>query len=68
LASVSLGETSLGLSRITDFMEVSMALKVGRSAPDLDLESHLGRRIRLKDYHGKCNVALIFFPLAWTPI
>jgi peroxiredoxin len=45
-----------------------MALKVGQMAPDFALESHLEKTVRLSDYLGGKNVALIFFPLAWTPI
>jgi peroxiredoxin len=45
-----------------------MALKVGQPAPDCELESHLGERVRLSDYWSKCNLVLVFFPLAWTPI
>jgi peroxiredoxin len=45
-----------------------MVLKVGEIAPDFSLESHLGTTIRLSDYRGRTNVALIFFPLAWTPV
>jgi peroxiredoxin len=45
-----------------------MVLKVGDLAPDFSLESHLGTTVRLSDYYGRCNVALIFFPLAWTPV
>ena len=45
-----------------------MALRVGQSAPDFVLDSHLDRQIRLSDYLGKVNVVLAFFPLAWTPI
>lgn len=45
-----------------------MNLKVGDRAPDICLESQLEKNIRLSDYHGKKNVVLAFFPLAWTPI
>jgi mycoredoxin-dependent peroxiredoxin len=45
-----------------------MTLTVGQPAPDYELESHLGKRIHLRDYLGKSNIALVFFPLAWTPI
>ena len=45
-----------------------MALKVGQLAPDFMLVSHQDKTVRLSDYLGKKNVALIFFPLAWTPI
>jgi len=45
-----------------------MMLKIGDSAPDFELESHLERKVRLSDYTGKKNVVLAFFPLAWTPV
>jgi peroxiredoxin len=45
-----------------------MALKVGQKAPDFTLKSHDGREIRLRDFRGKKNVAMAFFPLAWTPV
>lgn len=43
-----------------------MVPKIGQSAPDFQLPSHLGNTIRLSEYRGKCNVVLAFFPLAWT--
>jgi peroxiredoxin (alkyl hydroperoxide reductase subunit C) len=45
-----------------------MTLKVGDLAPDFILKNHLGEETRLSDYRGKNNVALVFFPLAWTPV
>ena len=45
-----------------------MALKVGHFAPDFTLENQLGEKTRLSDYRGKKNVAIAFFPLAFTPI
>jgi peroxiredoxin len=45
-----------------------MKLKVGQKAPDFTLKNHLGGETRLSDYQGKRNVALVFFPLAWTPV
>jgi len=46
-----------------------MALRVGQKAPDFTLKSHLDeKKVSLSDYLGKKNVALIFFPLAWTPV
>jgi peroxiredoxin len=45
-----------------------MALKVGQSAPDFVLKSHLDREVRLSEYIGRKNVVLAFFPLAWTPV
>jgi peroxiredoxin len=32
------------------------------------LNSHLKERVCLSDYLGKRNVAMAFFPLAWTPV
>ncbi len=45
-----------------------MALRVGHFAPDFTLESHLEQKVRLSDFRGKKNVAIAFFPLAFTPI
>ena len=45
-----------------------MTLKVGQTAPDFILKNHLGEETRLSDYRGVENVALAFFPLAWTPV
>jgi peroxiredoxin len=45
-----------------------MTLKVGQKAPDFTLKSHDGREIRLSDFRGKKNVAMAFFPQAWTPV
>jgi len=48
--------------------EKDMALKIGQTAPDFILKSHLDRDVRLSQYLGKKNVVLAFFPLAWTPV
>jgi peroxiredoxin len=45
-----------------------MVLEVGQTAPDFILKNQLGGETRLSDYRGKANVALAFFPLAWTPV
>ncbi len=45
-----------------------MPLRVGEQAPDFKLRNHLGGETRLSDYRGKKNVALVFFPAAWTPV
>jgi mycoredoxin-dependent peroxiredoxin len=45
-----------------------MAKKVGDIAPDFELKSQTGQPVRLSDYRGRCNVVLVFFPLAWTPV
>lgn len=45
-----------------------MALKLGQTAPNFVLDSHLEKPVHLSDYLGKKNVVLAFFPLAWTPV
>lgn len=45
-----------------------MVIECGMQAPDFELESHLGDRVRLSEYRGKHNVLLAFFPMAWTPV
>lgn len=45
-----------------------MVLKVGQTAPEFCLDSHLGYKVCLSDYAGKKNVVLVFYPLAWTPV
>jgi peroxiredoxin len=45
-----------------------MATNVGDRAPDFTLPSHLGKKVTLSKYHGKKNVVIAFFPLAWTPV
>ena len=45
-----------------------MAVKVGDMAPDFELPSHNGNKVRLSDFRGKQNVFIAFYPLAWTPV
>jgi peroxiredoxin len=45
-----------------------MVPRVGEPAPDLTLKGHDGREFHLSNYHGKKNVVIAFFPLAWTPV
>ena len=45
-----------------------MALAVGDRAPDFCLKSQTKEEVCLRDYLGKRNVVLAFFPLAWTPV
>jgi len=41
---------------------------VGDIAPDFELTSINGKKVKLSDYKGKKNVVLFFFPLAFTPV
>jgi peroxiredoxin len=48
-----------------------MALNVGDTAPDFELQSVTGKqkgKFKLSDYRGKKNVVLAFYPLDWTPV
>lgn len=45
-----------------------MGLRVGKTAPDFVLKSHEGNTVRLSSFRTRCNVVLVFFPLAWTPV
>ena len=41
-------------------------LKIGDTAPDFELNSSQGKKIKLSDYRGKKTVVLAFFPAAFT--
>ncbi|QJB56115.1 peroxiredoxin [Pseudodesulfovibrio sp. zrk46] len=45
-----------------------LKVAVGEQAPDFELPSIKGKKIRLADYRGKNNVVISFVPAAWTPI
>jgi len=45
-----------------------LKVKVGDLAPDFELPSLTGGKVRLNDYRGKKNVVLTFVPAAWTPV
>lgn len=45
-----------------------MALRVGQKAPDFDVTSSAGQRVRLSDFAGKKNVVLYFYPGDFTPV
>jgi peroxiredoxin len=45
-----------------------MSVDVGDMAPDFELPSHNGNKVKLSDYRGKQNVFIAFYPLAWTPV
>ena len=44
-----------------------LALEVGNKAPDFDLPSTNGDKLRLSSYAGKKNVVLQFYVLDFTP-
>lgn len=45
-----------------------MALKVGDEAPDFEATASDGRKIHLRDYRGKKNVVLYFYPKDFTKV
>src|SRR4051812_42245092 len=45
-----------------------MTLRVGEKAPDFDVVSSSGKALKLKDFAGKKNVVLYFYPGDFTPI
>ena len=45
-----------------------MSLQIGTTAPDFELSSHRGGRVRLSSFRGEKNVILAFHPLAFTPV
>jgi len=55
------------LSRNTQNDQVSkVSLKVGDTAPDFALLSDQWKTVKLSDYHGKKNVLLAVYVLAFT--
>jgi peroxiredoxin Q/BCP len=45
-----------------------MTLRVGEKAPDFDVVSSSGKALKLRDFAGKKNVVLYFYPGDFTPI
>lgn len=45
-----------------------LKVMVGDEAPDFELPSVSGRKVRLSEYRGKKNVVISFVPAAWTPV
>ncbi len=43
-----------------------MTLRLGQTAPDFDVTSSAGDRLKLKDFLGKKNVVLYFYPADFT--
>jgi peroxiredoxin len=47
---------------------VSAGVEVGDKAPDFELPSTMGGKIRLRDFVGKKNVVLEFYVLDFSPV
>jgi len=45
----------------------SLTLEVGSTAPDFELDAHLGTKTKLSDLRGK-NAVLVFYPFAFTAV
>lgn len=45
-----------------------MALRVGQKAPNFDVVSSAGKKLSLRDFEGKKNVVLYFYPGDFTPV
>ncbi|MDF2693531.1 MAG: Thiol peroxidase, Bcp-type, partial [Labilithrix sp.] len=43
-----------------------MTLRAGQRAPDFDVTSSSGQKLRLRDFAGKKNVVLYFYPADFT--
>lgn len=43
-------------------------VNVGDIAPDFELDDQDGKKVHLKDFRGKKNVLLAFFPAAFSPV
>jgi thioredoxin-dependent peroxiredoxin len=49
-------------------MKQTNEVQIGEEAPDFTLPSQLGENVSLRDYRGKKNVVLAFYPAAFTPV
>jgi peroxiredoxin Q/BCP len=45
-----------------------MPLRIGQKAPDFDVVSSAGKRLRLTELAGKKNLVLYFYPGDFTPV
>jgi cytochrome oxidase Cu insertion factor (SCO1/SenC/PrrC family) len=62
----SVGAALLALGLAVPGSAQTAALKVGDRAPDFALPDQDGRPVKLSDFHGKKNVVLAFYVLAFT--
>ena len=68
-------EQQTGVSRMsvtkgrTSKASETSTLRVGDRAPDFELPGHVGAgSVCLRDFKGKKNVVLVFYPLDWTGV
>ena len=45
-----------------------MSANLDSKAPDFELQDTSGENVRLSDFHGKKNIVLLFFPLAFSSV
>jgi peroxiredoxin (alkyl hydroperoxide reductase subunit C) len=45
-----------------------MTIEAGSSAPDFALSDQHGQKVKLSDFRGRSNVALVFYPFAFSGI
>lgn len=56
----------LALGLAAPLVGQAASLKVGDKVPDFALPDQEGRVVKLSDFHGKKNVVLAFYVLAFT--
>jgi peroxiredoxin len=64
--SLALLSTALAATLSAQAPPPKTHLKVGDMAPDFELPSTQGKKIKLSDYRGTKNVVVAFFPAAFT--
>ena len=45
-----------------------MSVEVGQKAPDFELPDTQRNKVKLSDFEGKSNVALVFYPFTFTGV
>ena len=66
LLSLSLLSTAVAATLLAQAPPPKTHLKVGDMAPDFELNSTTGKKIKLSDFRGKKIVVVAFFPAAFT--
>jgi peroxiredoxin len=49
-------------------VQATASLEIGQAAPDFKLKGPGGQSVTLSEYHGRRNVVLVFYPLAFSPV